>query len=68
MTSKASGSSNTRIYLVICGLVSLIVGLVAAMLKRAAGANLAEATLTGGAAFTGSMGLCLGILHAANPR
>ena len=43
-------------------LFSLVVGLVTGIVKGATGVGLAEAVLTGGSAFTGSMLLCLGVL------
>lgn len=55
-------SSTTRLWILIAGLASLVVALVTVMLKTSAGASLAEAALSGGAAFATAFGLGLGIL------
>ncbi|MBL7491892.1 hypothetical protein I6A60_20180 [Frankia sp. AgB1.9] len=48
----------------LCVLFSVIVALVAGILSRADGASLPAATLRGGAAFGGALGLALGVLAA----
>lgn len=48
----------------IAGLASLVVALVTVMLKSSTGASLAEATMSGGAAFATAFGLGLSILSS----
>lgn len=52
------------LWLLVAGLSSLVVALVAGILKSSVGARLAEAVLHGGAAFAASMGIALPILVA----
>jgi len=49
----------------VAALFSLVVALVAGILKASTGAGLAEAVLYGGTAFATTMGLCLLVLSAA---
>lgn len=51
-----------NLWILVSLLFSLVVGLVTGIVKSATGVGVAEAVLTGGSAFTGSMLLCLGIL------
>ncbi|MER7580808.1 hypothetical protein [Kitasatospora sp. NPDC097691] len=52
-------------WLLVAALASVIVALLAFMLKRSAGANRYEAVFVAGTAFAGCMVLCLGVLAAA---
>ncbi|MFF3001590.1 hypothetical protein ACFVTF_02130 [Kitasatospora sp. NPDC057940] len=52
------------LWLSVAMLTSVIVALLAFMLKRGASASRSEAVFAGGAAFAGSMVLCLGVLTA----
>lgn len=55
--------SGTRyLWLLVAVLFSLVVALVAGMLKTSTGAGFAEAVLYGGTAFATSMGLCVLVL------
>jgi hypothetical protein len=47
------------------GIFSLVIALVAGILKSQTGAELAESALVSGGAFTAAMGLCLAVLAAA---
>ncbi|RKT53582.1 hypothetical protein [Saccharothrix australiensis] len=51
-----------NLWVLVSVLFSLLVGLVTGVVKNATGAGVAEAVLTGGSAFAGSMVLCLGVL------
>lgn len=53
------------LWLLVAALFSLVVALVAGILKTSTGAGFAEAVLYGGAAFATSMCLCLVVLSAA---
>ena len=66
MTDPASSppSGAHQPWLLVAGLFSLVVALVAAMLKASTGVVPAEAALSGGAAFATSMGLWVTILIA----
>jgi hypothetical protein len=55
-------SSTARLWILIAGLTSLVVGLATVILKTSVGASPAEATMSGGAAFATAFGLGLGIL------
>lgn len=60
-----TNSTEVRIlWLLVAVLFSLVIALVTGMVKSATGVGAAEAVLTGGSAFAGSMVLCLGILAA----
>ncbi|MFF3444258.1 hypothetical protein [Streptosporangium sp. NPDC002721] len=65
-----NGPSATRsLWLAIAGLFSLVIALVAGILKSQTGAGLADSALMSGGAFTAAMILCLGVLTAAQgPR
>lgn len=60
-----SRSGTRYLWLLVAALFSLVVALVAGILKTSTGVGLAEAVLYGGAAFATSMGLCLLVLSAA---
>lgn len=64
-SSPSPGSATGLLWLLVAALFSLVVALVAGMVKTRDGAKLSEAVLTGGAAYATCMGLCLGILAAA---
>ncbi|MEV4012503.1 hypothetical protein AB0J35_18545 [Nonomuraea angiospora] len=53
------------LWLAVAGLFSLVIGLVAGILKSQTGAGLAESTLMSGGAFATAMALCLAVLAAA---
>jgi hypothetical protein len=61
-------SGTTYLWLLVVGLSSLVVALVAAMLKMSIGVSAAEAALSAGAAFATTFGLGLGILGASRRR
>lgn len=60
--SNPNSAEVRNLWILVSLLFSLVVGLVTGMVKNATGVGVAEAVLTGGSAFTGSMLLCLGIL------
>jgi hypothetical protein len=53
------------LWLAVAGLFSLMIALVAGILKSQTGAGLAESALVSGGAFAAAMALCLAILTAA---
>lgn len=53
------------LWLLVAALLSLVVALVAGILRASTGTGIAETVLYGGAAFAASLGLCLGVLTAA---
>ncbi|MGS2645532.1 hypothetical protein [Streptosporangium sp. LJ11] len=69
-TQPPAGPSATRsLWLAIAGLFSLVIALVAGILKSQTGAGLAESALTSGGAFAAAMALCLAVLAAVQgPR
>ncbi|MEU1590549.1 hypothetical protein [Micromonospora sp. NPDC005710] len=54
------------LWLLVAGLFSLVVALIAGILKSSVDARLAEAVLYGGTAFAASMGVALPILVVLN--
>ncbi|NUW37339.1 hypothetical protein HTZ77_38970 [Nonomuraea sp. SMC257] len=57
------------LWLAVAGLLSLVIALVAGILKSQTGAGLAESALVSGGAFATAMALCLAVLAAAQgPR
>lgn len=52
-------------WLLVAALTSVIVALLAFMLKRSSGTDRYEAAFVAGTAFAGCMALCLGVLAAA---
>ncbi|MFH9759744.1 hypothetical protein ACH4MJ_30025 [Streptomyces anulatus] len=67
ITRKVLGPLNLSLgvkvlIVVICALISVIVGIVAALLVHAPGTSKRQAVLSGGGAFAGSMLLCMAVL------
>lgn len=69
-TQPPDGQGTVRsLWLAVAGLFSLVIALVAGMLKSQTGAGLAESALVSGGAFAAAMALCLAVLSAAQrPR
>lgn len=65
--TSTTSTTPTSVWVLVAGLVSTIMGLVAAILKATTGAGWADAALSGGAAFATTMLIGLGVIAAMRP-